>query len=1250
MLNKPSKYQSEFIDVYLANEIFQEAMYIVFYKKLWDILKMKNLLSILFFVAIASTSYTQDFSNKGKEFWAVFPPHQPGGQPSNPSLANLSLYISSDKNSKGKIFYGGTSISFDIQANQPKEYVLNRSLSYISGAESANDLTLANLTKTLSNRGIKVLVDDNQPPVVVYAHIYAGSRSTATIILPKSVLERRYITFSYTQLSNRTSAGEEAKSQFTIVSVEDKTKVRINLRKNGVASSTPYEILLDKPGDVYSFQSDNDLTGTEIESIPDGDNPCRKIAVFSGSSAARIPAVMNAGSLDPLMQQCYPINTWGQRYFITPIKGKNTFIFRVLAKDDNTVVKINNRIVNLNKGEFEESSNIKDQIPALIVADKPIAVAQYVQTQNLDIGIGDPEMIILNAVEQNIKNVSMFLSPKNEIKEQNVNIVIKDEGIPSFKINGNLPSSSFKSIGTTGYSYLQESFNVSPSQYLGIQMTSDSGFNAFCYGFGQFESYGYSAGTNVRDLNQYISIKNEFSSVAFPATCKDAPFKFSVTLPFKPLRIQWKFNNSKDILEENKSVAVDPPAISNNGQPIEPTSITKSSTDPNKELYVFQLDKKYLFKTKGTYPIGIVVFNPTSDGCNGEQIIDFDLEVFDPPKTKFIATTNGCVEDPVKLEGQIESDGRTVNKFIWGFNNATPDTTSEKNISNVFTTDGDQKISLKTINDIGCISDEYSSIIKVSNKPLPEFDLEQPYCIGKPVKFIDKSTIGGTSIIKEWKWSYSTKSLPDTFSNASINKAPIKTFDTSLVKIKLLLTTTSGCKNMLEKEIKLFPNPVVKFELPDVCLDDAKANFTTNTTIAAGGTIKSLLWNFGDPLSSATLNEASGKEVSHAYSRSALYNITLKAESADGCMDQLTKVLTVNGATPKANFSMVNEIKLCSNNDVFLVNESTVDFGNVTRLEIYWNWNASNPGASPKTIDETPLPKKQYKFRYADFREVGSKEYKIRVVAYSGGICVNEITKSIKINGSPLVKFDSMPSVCQLDPLYKIDKASYTDVSGITSGIGSFSGTGVSSSGGFTPSITGPGLFTINYRFTASNGCYRDTFQTIKVFPNPTVNAGPDFKLFDDAEAIIKATADGINLNYNWDPPTYLNRVDTLNPRVIKPQDDILYTFSATGIGNCTTKDNILVKVLRNPNPPNTFTPNGDGINDRWDIPDLKDYPNAIVEVYNAEGQLLFRSIGYPSPWDGKFNGKLLPFGTYYYVIDPKSGRKKIVGYVTIIN
>ncbi|MFZ9719533.1 MAG: gliding motility-associated C-terminal domain-containing protein, partial [Chitinophagaceae bacterium] len=61
------------------------------------------------------------------------------------------------------------------------------------------------------------------------------------------------------------------------------------------------------------------------------------------------------------------------------------------------------------------------------------------------------------------------------------------------------------------------------------------------------------------------------------------------------------------------------------------------------------------------------------------------------------------------------------------------------------------------------------------------------------------------------------------------------------------------------------------------------------------------------------------------------------------------------------------------------------------------------------------------------------------------------------------------------------------------------------------------------------------------------------------------------------------------------------------------------------------------------------DYPGCILEVYNTAGTLIFRSIGYPTPWDGTFKGQKLPAGTYYYVLDPKNGRKRVAGYVTII-
>jgi gliding motility-associated-like protein len=82
---------------------------------------------------------------------------------------------------------------------------------------------------------------------------------------------------------------------------------------------------------------------------------------------------------------------------------------------------------------------------------------------------------------------------------------------------------------------------------------------------------------------------------------------------------------------------------------------------------------------------------------------------------------------------------------------------------------------------------------------------------------------------------------------------------------------------------------------------------------------------------------------------------------------------------------------------------------------------------------------------------------------------------------------------------------------------------------------------------------------------------------------------------------------------------------------------------------PNVFSPNGDNINDVWNIRALKDYTNCTVEIYNRWGQLVFRSMGYQQPWDGTYNGKPLPVATYYYLIDLRNGEKPLAGSVTLL-
>ena len=83
---------------------------------------------------------------------------------------------------------------------------------------------------------------------------------------------------------------------------------------------------------------------------------------------------------------------------------------------------------------------------------------------------------------------------------------------------------------------------------------------------------------------------------------------------------------------------------------------------------------------------------------------------------------------------------------------------------------------------------------------------------------------------------------------------------------------------------------------------------------------------------------------------------------------------------------------------------------------------------------------------------------------------------------------------------------------------------------------------------------------------------------------------------------------------------------------------------------PEGFSPNGDLIDDTWVIQGLEEFPNNRVYLFNRWGTPLNEYQPYTNDWDGTYNGKPLPTGTYYYIMyltqeeDPRSG------FVYIIN
>ena len=286
-----------------------------------------------------------------------------------------------------------------------------------------------------------------------------------------------------------------------------------------------------------------------------------------------------------------------------------------------------------------------------ISADKPISVAQYLMSANCAGSAswpnqtqsqGDPEMIILNPVEQSINDINIFSSNLQAIHTKYLCVYMKSSTTGSFRINAGLPASSFIPMPSgNGYSYLVEDLTAYPTQ--SFRLTADSGFNAMTYGMGDAETYGYSAGTNVKDLYQYVSINNQYATVDFPAACQGSPFNFSMTFPYQPTQIVWQFNGLFP------DVTLNSPAYTS-------TSVVNGRT-----LYKYDLAGTYSVPTAGIYPIKVLAQNPTPDGCSGLQEIDYDLQVFSKPVADFNFATNGCVSGPVTFtDNSSNTNGRAV--------------------------------------------------------------------------------------------------------------------------------------------------------------------------------------------------------------------------------------------------------------------------------------------------------------------------------------------------------------------------------------------------------------------------------------------------------------------------------------------------------------------------------------------------------------------------------------------------------------
>jgi gliding motility-associated-like protein len=126
-------------------------------------------------------------------------------------------------------------------------------------------------------------------------------------------------------------------------------------------------------------------------------------------------------------------------------------------------------------------------------------------------------------------------------------------------------------------------------------------------------------------------------------------------------------------------------------------------------------------------------------------------------------------------------------------------------------------------------------------------------------------------------------------------------------------------------------------------------------------------------------------------------------------------------------------------------------------------------------------------------------------------------------------------------------------------------------------------------------------------------------------------------MNYIWDPTSELNCTSCGSTAVATPYDDILYTIIVSDSLGCTATAIVQIFVDTIPSPilyvPNAFTPNGDGVNDEFNV-EVRNYLTFHILIFDRWGELVFESYDPMVGWDGTFRGKECNPGVFVYYVD----------------
>jgi gliding motility-associated-like protein len=329
-----------------------------------------------------------------------------------------------------------------------------------------------------------------------------------------------------------------------------------------------------------------------------------------------------------------------------------------------------------------------------------------------------------------------------------------------------------------------------------------------------------------------------------------------------------------------------------------------------------------------------------------------------------------------------------------------------------------------------------------------------------------------------------------------------------------------------------------------------------------------------------------------------------------GCKSD-TAVFTITVADkPIVKFGF--NAPVCNDSSLHFTDSSNVNTGIVNQ----WNWLNNNT-----TISTSQNPTAYFPF--------GDNQIGLSVLSNLG--CFSDtVYKPFRLIRNPVVEMH-FNDTCKYSPVRFTANETSTNI-GINQWQWYF---GNSQNGTGTPifnTYTANGQYNITLYATSIEGC-KDTVNGLINIYGTDADAGAD--VIAGVNQPIQLNATG-GISYQWTPATGLNASNIPNPvSTHAVTGEYTYYLKAYTPGGCESYDTIVIKVYKGPDPylPSIFTPNNDNVNDV-----LKPFLVGLTKfeyfaIYNRYGQQIFYSTSTNKGWDGKYQGKEQPIGSYIWVI-----------------